>query len=334
VELDMCNFLKVGFLVFSGLFVSSSASSDQMIYSHQFDQGVSYPLGTTQYDDWLSFRESLPASDVTSIAVSGSLDSVGRTCGDPLKTQEIVDAMFVGTAGQTSGPSGTLTLSVDCDGYAWNTGSCSTLYTDTNNLELNVGPLVSMCVCSTANYTLRPGVTGGGESSSNWGGIAGATCGASTQTMMVAVNFINSTDSDGDSVLDADDLCPDTAPDDPVDTTGCSEAQVNANGGGVPDADDPQTVMVNGCDSGVANDVLDSGFTIADLMTDAFNLGGEDAVEDALDALKADGILSKDEARAIECCADDDDDDDADDNDDKSQVRKRGHKHGHKHARR
>ena len=42
-------------------------------------------------------------------------------------------------------------------------------------------------------------------------------------------------DADGDGVLDGDDFCPDTAPNDPVDAVGCSDVQVDADGDGVCD---------------------------------------------------------------------------------------------------
>ena len=44
-------------------------------------------------------------------------------------------------------------------------------------------------------------------------------------------------DADGDGVLDYDDFCPDTAPNDPVDAVGCSDVQVDADGDGVCDLD-------------------------------------------------------------------------------------------------
>ncbi len=97
---------------------------------------------------------------------------------------------------------------------------------------------------------------------------------------------------------------------------------LDADDDGVPDASDPHpqsdlgpTVVVNDCDSGVANVVLPSGSSIADLVTDAFNAGGEDAVEDLVEDLEDDGILSEDEAEAIEDCAEDDDEDDDDEDD-------------------
>lgn len=62
--------------------VSAGAFAQSLVYSHQFDNRVSYLPGSAQFDDWLSFRASLLASGVTSITVSGSLDPAGRTCGD------------------------------------------------------------------------------------------------------------------------------------------------------------------------------------------------------------------------------------------------------------
>jgi hypothetical protein len=46
-------------------------------------------------------------------------------------------------------------------------------------------------------------------------------------------------DDDNDGVPDADDLCPETAPGDPVDSNGCSDAQVDADGDGICDPDAP-----------------------------------------------------------------------------------------------
>ena len=105
-----------------------------------------------------------------------------------------------------------------------------------------------------------------------------------------------------------------------------TQAPSDADGDGVSDADDPfpnsdlgPTVVVNGCDSGVTNGPPSNGATIADLVNEAFNAGGEDAVEDLLEGLEDDGTLSDDEAEAIEECAEEDDEDsDSDDSDDDS----------------
>jgi hypothetical protein len=158
----MWNFPKAVFIILAGLAISLPASSDPLTYSHQFDQWASYNAGSAQYDDWLSFRESLPASGVTSITVSGSLDLIGRTCSDPDKAQQIADAMFFGASDQ---PHRQVTLSLSCDDNTWTTGACSVAGLPGNNLELNVGSGTGVCNCGSTNYTIRPGIAG--ETGSN-----------------------------------------------------------------------------------------------------------------------------------------------------------------------
>ena len=57
--------------------------------------------------------------------------------------------------------------------------------------------------------------------------------------------LITTGDADSDGVVDDDDLCPDTAPNDQVDTDGCSDAQLDTDNDGASDADDncPNTVI-------------------------------------------------------------------------------------------
>lgn len=62
--------------------LASTFSLSAQVYSHQFVNGAAYFSGSPQYDDWLSFRASLPTSGVTSTTVSGSRDLIGRTCSD------------------------------------------------------------------------------------------------------------------------------------------------------------------------------------------------------------------------------------------------------------
>ncbi len=168
------------------LMISNVAFAEPLRYSQQFTFGTSYWTGQSQYDEWLSFRASLPEAGVNSITVKGSRDLVGRTCSDPAIAQQIADAMRAGAAG---GPRYTLTI--NCDGYIWNTGSCSVRPADANNLELNVGTRREMCSCGTTNYVVRPGI-----GNRNWGGIAGRTCGAPTQTLTVEVNAVQEVDID------------------------------------------------------------------------------------------------------------------------------------------
>lgn len=104
----------------------------------------------------------------------------------------------------------------------------------------------------------------------------------------------------------------------------------DSDGDGVVDAVDahPQSdlgpaVVVNGCDSAVANDVLPSGSSIADLVTDAFNAGGARAVGRLVRDLKKDGILHRSERSAIASCARVNDKDDDSDSDSDRRPRRR-----------
>ena len=81
-------------LIFAGVVaalcavIGTPAAFAQQTYSELFEQGVPYPSGSSQYDNWLSFRASLPTSGVASITLNGSRDTVGRTCSDPVSTPE------------------------------------------------------------------------------------------------------------------------------------------------------------------------------------------------------------------------------------------------------
>lgn len=212
VEIIIRKPFLITLFILTALFISTSASYAQLVYSHQFDFGAGYFPGDPQWDDWLSFRASLPASGVQSITVSGSRDSVGRTCSDPLKAQQIADAMRAGAAGFANQ---TITLSLSCDGFTWNTGACSSNIGEANNLELNVGPLVAMCGCLVEvqnTYILRPGVGGGTVANTGWGGIAGDTCLAPTQIMTVTVETTTVVPQPIVDALDAADIDPTIVP--------------------------------------------------------------------------------------------------------------------------
>ncbi len=163
--------LVLAAIVFPALFlIGSPVSADQLVYSHEFVKGVIYCPGDPQYDDWLSYRASLPTSDVMSITVSGSQDPQGRTCSDPTVAQQIANAMRTQT-----------TLTVPCGGFTWRVdGTCQTgCGLPDNDLVLSVGGLICECVSS---YNLRPGI-----GNTNWGGITVGSCGSPTQTMTVTI---------------------------------------------------------------------------------------------------------------------------------------------------
>jgi hypothetical protein len=75
-----------------------------------------------------------------------------------------------------------VTTSVNCDGNTWNilAGSCQTGCGLPDN-DLAIAINTAGCSCGTA-YILRPGI-----GNNNWGGIAGDTCNAPTQTLSLVV---------------------------------------------------------------------------------------------------------------------------------------------------
>jgi hypothetical protein len=95
-------------------------------------------------------------------------------------------------------------------------------------------------------------------------------------------------------------------------TADCSVMVVGADDA-CPNSDLSPTVVINGCDSGVPNTLLSNGCSISDLVRKALSAGGEDALQDLLESLEDQGVLTEDQAEAIEDCAEDRDDDDKDD---------------------
>ncbi len=124
------------------------------------------------------------------------------------------------------------------------------------------------------------------------GTVQATLIGNGTPDLLADLAFVRgSPDSDGDGVLDGDDLCP------------ASDLDVS--------------VVIEGCDTVVENLLFADGCSLADRVHEALAIGGEDALEDLLENLEDEGILidDDDEAEAIEECAEDDSDDD-DDSDD------------------
>ena len=89
-------------------------------------------------------------------------------------------------------------------------------------------------------------------------------------------------DADGDGILDSDDSCP--------------QSNLSA------------TVIIGGCDSGVANTLLPGGCTIADQIADcaqgAANHGAfVSCVAHLTNQLKAQGIITEKQKGKIQSCA-------------------------------
>ncbi|MEP3890162.1 MAG: Ig-like domain-containing protein [Hellea sp.] len=146
---------------------TSGGGTDQ--YSEDFVGGTSYPVGTTQYDNWISFRAGLTAGNYNSITVSGTNNSAGISCTSPATSTLIATALNSGS-----------TSSFTCDGQTWRTGTCG------NGIELTVGT-GGICQCNSNAFTLRPTIFATGHPS--WGSAGGgSTCNAPSQNLTVVLN--------------------------------------------------------------------------------------------------------------------------------------------------
>ena len=162
----ICQILLLLILTWDGF-----AAAD-IIYSQTFTNQATYCPGSSQYDNWASFRQQLNANvhHFMRVTISGSNDPIGVSCSDLTIVSQIATALRNGTGGSWS-----------CNGRTWGVvyacyqGSCGTV---DNAMELNATGTI--CNCDNPGYIVRPGIT-----NQNWGGVNTATCGAPTQTMTV-----------------------------------------------------------------------------------------------------------------------------------------------------
>ncbi|RJP39571.1 MAG: hypothetical protein C4547_03465 [Phycisphaerales bacterium] len=129
-----------------------------VVYEQQFTQGQ---VAGPQCIAWQAFQAALVPQAYTKLTVSGSNDPTGKVCDDPNAVQQIAAAL------NTNG-----TLAITCNGINWRIGACGP------SRELSAAG--TTCLCSNPAHILRPCLT-----NFNWGGIAGPTCNAPTQTMKV-----------------------------------------------------------------------------------------------------------------------------------------------------
>jgi len=138
----------------------TSTASQTVIYSEYFTSGAYYSPGSVQYDHWVSFRAALNGGSFTSLTIKGSNDATGVSVTNPTIATQIAYALYTNSAGTWTS-----------DGRVWKTGNCG------GGIELSADG--DMCQCSNG-YILRPMI-----GNSNWGGVAGPTCGAANQQMTV-----------------------------------------------------------------------------------------------------------------------------------------------------
>ncbi len=138
---------------------SAGKCTTAIIYSQAFTSGAT---PTTQCTAWDTFRASLTGT-YTSITLSGSNDTTGRTCtGAGANT--LCQALHNKTA----------VSALSCGGYTWNAYlTCST------DVELSADGTVCSCTASPA-YDVRPCIA-----NLNWGGVKTVSCSAPSQTLTV-----------------------------------------------------------------------------------------------------------------------------------------------------
>lgn len=169
------DFTKKQFYVLAFVLLTSMSSFAQnLIYSDSFVVGRSYCPGSTNFDDWVSFRASLDTTQeiILSVNVRGTFDQTGRTCPDENISRQIANSLRFGIASTYS-----------CGGYTWRVGGPGACYsglcgTTANEVELSVDG--SLCGCMSPGWSFRPAIT-----NSNWGGINTATCGGANQRMTI-----------------------------------------------------------------------------------------------------------------------------------------------------
>lgn len=157
----------------SGNFISSFlgnvAPGGSGIFSQTFTIGQS--PGASIENAWTTFRQSLTGTYTQFVWSSTNGSSI--TVSDPVKVQQIADALRTATTGTN--------FSVTIGSNTWRVvqGCSTTTPAPANAIEFTND---SPCSCGGAGrYTIRPWIR-----NSNWGGTNQSTCGAATQTITIS----------------------------------------------------------------------------------------------------------------------------------------------------
>ncbi|CAF0768643.1 unnamed protein product [Adineta steineri] len=139
------------------IILDTRSSPCSTTYSQTFTSGVT---PTDQCTAWRVFTTGLTCSSYSLMQMYGSNDLVGITVTDSSVVTSLALALRYNS-----------TLGVTYNGITWQVGQCSS---GTSYVITATGIL---CNCASG-YTMRPC-----HGDSNWGGMAGSTCGAGTQAM-------------------------------------------------------------------------------------------------------------------------------------------------------
>jgi hypothetical protein len=136
-------------------------SGGQCVSAVTFSQAfVSGQIATSQCTAWTTFRSQLTGT-YSSITISGTNDTVGRTCSGA-GANTLCQALHNNTS-----------TSVSCGGFTWVTDQC------TGGIELTADN--GTCSCTNPGYNVRPCLNTNGD----WGGVNTKSCAAPSQTITV-----------------------------------------------------------------------------------------------------------------------------------------------------
>jgi hypothetical protein len=139
---------------------SDGQCTTAIVYSEAFTGGS---IASTQCTAWNTFRSSLSGT-YSSITISGSYDTTGRTC--------------TGTGANTlcqALHNATTVSNLSCGSYTWNVDS-----TCGNGVEITADGLTCSCT-PNPDYSVRPCI----GTTANWGAINTAPCSPPSQTITV-----------------------------------------------------------------------------------------------------------------------------------------------------
>ncbi|MEX0966024.1 MAG: CARDB domain-containing protein [Bacteroidia bacterium] len=177
------------------------ANAQNFEYSETFVNSASYCAGSSQYDNWKTFRSSLDTSahNFLSVTFSGSINTTGVTCSSAAEVRQIAAALRNGTD-----------VTITCNGVDWTVGTgcgsgCGSGSSSLDAVELNANNQARECYCDVGPI-LRPAI-----GNHNWGGYGTTSCNAPTQTMTVKFFAATAPDDAGISAIDSPaQFCPGT----------------------------------------------------------------------------------------------------------------------------
>ena len=166
--------------IFLGL-ETATAQLRVVRYSENFAGGTTYCPGTSNYDNWVSFRRALDTSTVkfTSVTLQGDNNATavtGRVCNNEFLTRRIAESLRAGTI-----------FNVACNGNTWDIGGAGNCFTgcasSTDQVALSVRGAGTSCACANPSWSLNACI-----GNANWGGVNTNNCPPPTQR--ITLTFI------------------------------------------------------------------------------------------------------------------------------------------------